>query len=274
VPYSTPRGLRGFTLIELLVVIAIIAILAAILFPVFAQAREKARQVACLSNCKQIATGQMMYMQDYDEIVMFWRMTPATATLDEQVRGSWVNIIQPYLKNGGESPNLAAALARKEPTGSMICPSFNYDNIIKAASQPGCNPTNFINPQAVLAHYSMAMQLRNGSATAGSSQSNPYYNFPGSGWSNTNQPLLLPYADVKAPAQTANIGDGVTIIRGNGTPRMNAQFGCESAFSHQEGANYCFLDGHAKYLKGNIERHVRQDSTGRWIMTYLTFDRE
>jgi prepilin-type N-terminal cleavage/methylation domain-containing protein/prepilin-type processing-associated H-X9-DG protein len=58
---------RAFTLIELLVVIAIIAILAAILFPVFAQAREKARQTACLSNEKQIGTGIMMYVQDYDE---------------------------------------------------------------------------------------------------------------------------------------------------------------------------------------------------------------
>jgi len=59
---------RGFTLIELLVVIAIIAILAAILFPVFAQAREKARTISCLSNTKQIATAVHMYVQDYDEM--------------------------------------------------------------------------------------------------------------------------------------------------------------------------------------------------------------
>lgn len=58
---------RGFTLIELLVVIAIIAILAAILFPVFSQAREKARQSVCLSNMKQFTLGMMMYVHDYDE---------------------------------------------------------------------------------------------------------------------------------------------------------------------------------------------------------------
>ena len=58
---------RGFTLIELLVVIAIIAILAAILFPVFAKAREKARQASCLSNVKQMCLALMQYAQDYDE---------------------------------------------------------------------------------------------------------------------------------------------------------------------------------------------------------------
>jgi prepilin-type N-terminal cleavage/methylation domain-containing protein len=60
-------GRKGFTLIELLVVIAIIAILAAILFPVFAKAREKARQTSCLSNEKEIALAILMYTQDYDE---------------------------------------------------------------------------------------------------------------------------------------------------------------------------------------------------------------
>lgn len=64
----TSADKRGFTLIELLVVIAIIAILAAILFPVFAQAREKARQTGCLSNNKQIGMATIMYLQDYDEM--------------------------------------------------------------------------------------------------------------------------------------------------------------------------------------------------------------
>ncbi|HLJ53881.1 MAG TPA: prepilin-type N-terminal cleavage/methylation domain-containing protein, partial [Chthonomonadaceae bacterium] len=62
-----PRSCRGFTLIELLVVIAIIAILAAILFPVFARARESARKTSCISNMKQIGLAAKMYINDYDE---------------------------------------------------------------------------------------------------------------------------------------------------------------------------------------------------------------
>ena len=72
------RTQQGFTLIELLVVIAIIAILAAILFPVFAQAREAARTVSCLSNNKQIGTAQVMYVQDYDETIVPWRNCPTS----------------------------------------------------------------------------------------------------------------------------------------------------------------------------------------------------
>ncbi|MDH7571512.1 MAG: prepilin-type N-terminal cleavage/methylation domain-containing protein, partial [Armatimonadota bacterium] len=66
---STPVKKRGFTLIELLVVIAIIAILAAILFPVFARARENARKSTCLNNMKQVGAGLLMYAQDYDEVL-------------------------------------------------------------------------------------------------------------------------------------------------------------------------------------------------------------
>ncbi|MBU0610273.1 MAG: prepilin-type N-terminal cleavage/methylation domain-containing protein [Armatimonadetes bacterium] len=84
---------RGFTLIELLVVIAIIAILAAILFPVFAKAREKARQSSCLSNMKQLGLAQLQYVQDYDE----------TFVLVVQYPGTWTNyfptLLTPYVKN-------------------------------------------------------------------------------------------------------------------------------------------------------------------------------
>lgn len=93
---------RGFTLIELLVVIAIIAILAAILFPVFARAREAARATQCKSNLKQINTGILMYAQDYDEILPFGgHGGPAP--------NRWHTIVEPYIKN----------------TGVFRCPSYN-----------------------------------------------------------------------------------------------------------------------------------------------------
>ncbi|MCC2667577.1 MAG: prepilin-type N-terminal cleavage/methylation domain [Armatimonadetes bacterium] len=85
---------RGFTLIELLVVIAIIAILAAILFPVFAQAREAARKTSCASQLNQIGKGLMMYVQDYDE-----SLCPTRITHVAWRQGVWDYLIQPYVKN-------------------------------------------------------------------------------------------------------------------------------------------------------------------------------
>ena len=94
---------RAFTLIELLVVIAIIAILAAILFPVFAQAREKARQTSCLSNMKQIGLSVQMYVQDYDER-LFFRSGDANSRSGKTISGDryrWWNLLMPYIKNNG-----------------------------------------------------------------------------------------------------------------------------------------------------------------------------
>jgi len=97
---STKR-FRGFTLIELLVVIAIIAILAAILFPVFAQAREKARQATCISNFKEIGLGMMMYVQDYDEFYMAGQREIPPYTGNNQAHTlDWTYEIGPYIKNG------------------------------------------------------------------------------------------------------------------------------------------------------------------------------
>lgn len=120
-PSSLRRGAHAFTLIELLVVIAIIAILAAILFPVFAQAREKARQASCLSNLKQLGTATMQYVQDYDESFYPHRFncggqTCSGYTSNGQQGGTltapytmlaggaeqryyWIFLLQPYVKN-------------------------------------------------------------------------------------------------------------------------------------------------------------------------------
>ncbi len=88
------RRAKGFTLIELLVVIAIIAILAAILFPVFARAREKAYQTSCLSNVKQLCLATLMYASDYDSRL--------PATLVREPDGTniwWIDVLDPYIKN-------------------------------------------------------------------------------------------------------------------------------------------------------------------------------
>jgi prepilin-type N-terminal cleavage/methylation domain-containing protein/prepilin-type processing-associated H-X9-DG protein len=111
VPTSVAKSRNdGFTLIELLVVIAIIAILAAILFPVFAQAREKARQTSCLSNIKQLGLGFIQYTQDYDE------MLPLASRSDGF---SWDRIIVPYIGQGD---------VRNGNQGIFLCPSDTVPN--------------------------------------------------------------------------------------------------------------------------------------------------
>jgi prepilin-type N-terminal cleavage/methylation domain-containing protein/prepilin-type processing-associated H-X9-DG protein len=94
---STRR--KAFTLIELLVVIAIIAILAAILFPVFARARENARRASCQSNVKQIMLGVFQYTQDYDEKFVLAHNEDATLAQLPAAQRSWYNNLQPYLKS-------------------------------------------------------------------------------------------------------------------------------------------------------------------------------
>ena len=135
---------RGFTLIELLVVIAIIAILAAILFPVFAKAREKARQTSCLNNVKQLTLGALMYNQDYDERFVDGTAIPNyTPTPPDNNRCWWRFKIQPYVKNwqcfncpSGESRDWSLITTQGQG-------SYGYDEGLGGVSLGSLNtPTN------------------------------------------------------------------------------------------------------------------------------------
>jgi prepilin-type N-terminal cleavage/methylation domain-containing protein len=122
---------RGFTLIELLVVIAIIAILAAILFPVFARAREKARQTSCLSNVKQLALGLMMYSQDYDEMWPFMTYADCFNASSGAWLGSvpWTASVQPYVKNG--QIGICPSDSQRACMSKIGASSGNYDPLFQ-----------------------------------------------------------------------------------------------------------------------------------------------
>jgi prepilin-type N-terminal cleavage/methylation domain-containing protein/prepilin-type processing-associated H-X9-DG protein len=125
----------AFTLIELLVVIAIIAILAAILFPVFAQAREAARKTTCLSNLKQLGVGMLMYTQDYDSISVPWLLRNGPGGSGDQfdasgVSATWDRLIQPYVKSN-------AVLACPSDTGSDRRPNPGIGVVIRSYTYPG-----------------------------------------------------------------------------------------------------------------------------------------
>ncbi|MEN6400915.1 MAG: DUF1559 domain-containing protein [Armatimonadia bacterium] len=120
---------RGFTLIELLVVIAIIAILAAILFPVFAKAREKARQSSCLSNCKQLAIACLSYAQDFDERIVRgripdWGGGPPYFSMIQQ--------LNPYIKNAQvfDCPSCSV----KSYVGYNGCRSYPLNSLVMGVS--------------------------------------------------------------------------------------------------------------------------------------------
>ena len=283
---SQKRTQGAFTLIELLVVIAIIAILAAILFPVFAQAREKARSISCLSNGKQIGTAQMMYSQDYDEeIVPWYQRNYPTGFPNQQaafVDRVWCNLLNPYIKSTRNVSRVAADLGGAfndgaRAKGMLMCPSWSAAKHAIGMDKADCDGTGAVGSGSTgwmpsvfnFADYGIAFAYSNQGA-CGASQAAPCIGFPGAGPSGTAPSGFtgLNLAAVVRPAETMNIGDGFTgRIPAGG---YGITFGCETIDRHQEGANYTFLDGHSKFLKGNVERYLAQDA-GVWFEKYLTY---
>ena len=225
--------LRGFTLIELLVVIAIIAILAAILFPVFAKAREAARKSSCQNNVKQILTGVMQYVQDYDE------MYPASHASPSGQNVQWTQRIEPYMKN----------------VQVFRCPS-DPNPPIRWATNP--NTTGYPSPWPT--SYAANYQLQAASNNAGiglslaaiNAPANTVYLTDGGMQSAAAAPWITPASPIK---------QGVWILQDPLATGGQASPGCPScattgntdwggpSIRHTETSNVGFADGHVKSMK-------------------------
>lgn len=240
---------RGFTLIELLVVIGIIAVLAAMLFPVFASAREQARRSTCLSNLKQIGTAVQMYVTDADDVM--------PVPLVRSPRSSWAGQIQPYLKSWSilRCPNMIdAALAGQSiwtgtfaTTANMsIWPGYGWNSDYLAPAQPDCSDFNKQVPGAGLPVSEAAIQ--NGSATVmcvGVSLA------PGPGSYAGRSPLYPEhggYFYAPAPA-TLGSGDACTYpYSGWGAGSFLGPYGGFDGTRHSGKGCVLFVDGHAKIM--------------------------
>jgi prepilin-type processing-associated H-X9-DG protein len=244
-------------------VIAVIAILAAILFPVFAQAREKARAATCISNLKQMGSAIMMYAQDYDETIVPWaqQFEVQPATVEETV---WPSFLQPYVKNGGGL----------EARGIFVCPSWSLGKFRQGSDAPDCNGPGamdpYLPPEITFAHYAIArpMQYPLGSGTA----QDPLFQLPGSGpfldenWELQYKTTTI--AAIERPAETQLVADGLTWFIQE-TWAMTQS--CEGMEIHPGGGNFLFADTHAKKINGNPRKHLKQNGAGQWYMTYFMY---
>ncbi len=210
---------KGFTLIELLVVIAIIAILAAILFPVFARAREKARQTSCLSNVKEIALGALMYAQDYDEKLGIY---------DWQAWRMWV-VTQPYLKN----------------TQILVCPSHTYGGCSSATCVRTLLVTLGPNDPPVSGGYHGIGHNISYAWNRIDEHYGEVNNTPGS--QGDLGIVGKAMAKIKYPAETVMVGDGVC-PRYQSIAHINYINQHHSSYVfHNDGINIGMVDGHAKW---------------------------
>jgi prepilin-type N-terminal cleavage/methylation domain-containing protein/prepilin-type processing-associated H-X9-DG protein len=256
---------RGFTLIELLVVIAVIAILAALLLPVFAQAREAARKTQCLSNQKNIGLAIMLYAQDYEESIVPWLVSPAEYSGQPRRERVWTGRLQPYLRNGG-SPSA---------DGVMRCPSFKEAGLRAASKEAGCvDPANpagldpFLPALETYAHYGI-VQPDQGLQGQGT-QEEPFYQNAGSRIAPAGG-VTMTLAQILRPVETAVVSDGITMTGGGVFVTV---MGCNGAGTHGEGANFTFFDGHSKWISGNAEKHLQRRADGAYFKKYFTYSME
>jgi prepilin-type N-terminal cleavage/methylation domain-containing protein/prepilin-type processing-associated H-X9-DG protein len=252
------RNKRAFTLIELLVVIAIIAILAAILFPVFAQAREKARQTTCLSNMKQLGLGAMMYLQDYDETYPLAGYLDNPSTRQNWAPLTWREAIGPYVKNGLETVTWAttdgqpAVMAR---TGMWTCPTAG-NNVTDVLSGHNMVFTKLQNDENGTVKFSAVTQARLSAAAdtiligetgfvkryndGGGDLSSDWWWYGGGQW----PPVFEgPRSGVQWEGDIADWGAWPQAGFGVLSPR----------YRHSGVSNFTFADGHAKAMaKGRM----------------------